>query len=237
MVNKKHPIPYPTFHEEVDNVAKSLYESEHYTQALKEASIRLEERCKEYLFKLKWIEMTWVPLMQKLFSSKDCLVPLVNLSLQSNIAKQDAYRDLFAWYMWAIRNTLQHSTAKLDDTEALYGLNIVSYLFYKLDRAIEINSIEDNLEEENIKLVKAKTKTSNDNKNFDIILKDFLLSCEKIRNIPLDTTDKTLAKLSIEKIANDLLIEKLEEIWEESYNYYFENNERINSIILQELWL
>jgi hypothetical protein len=42
-------LPFPEFHPEVEAVAKSLYESGHFTEALRSASIRLEEVCKEIL--------------------------------------------------------------------------------------------------------------------------------------------------------------------------------------------
>jgi hypothetical protein len=41
--------PYPQFHAFVDEVSKSLYESGHFTEALRSASTKLEEYCKEIL--------------------------------------------------------------------------------------------------------------------------------------------------------------------------------------------
>jgi len=50
-------IPFPEFHHEVNAVSRSLYESEHFTDALRKASIRLEEVCKKLLTDLGYNEM------------------------------------------------------------------------------------------------------------------------------------------------------------------------------------
>ncbi len=212
-------LPFPDFHPEVNSVSRSLYESGHFTQALKEASIRLEECCKSELLGMKWVEMTWVPLMQKLFSSKNCLIPFVNLSLQSNIAKQDAYRDLFAWFMWAVRNSVQHSTEILDDIEALYWLNMVSYLFYKLDRAKEMNTVQETIEQEPLQIV--QTDDSIESSITTLLLTDW-----RITEISSQTQDQSIAKLTLQKVSEDIITEQLEVYWKiDEYNYYFAHQE------------
>lgn len=234
----KQKLPFPDFHPEVNSVSKSLYETWHFTDALRKASIRLEEVCKKILKNKTWKEETWTTLMAKLFCEKDWKVifPLVNLWLQDSWAKQQSYYFLFSWFAWTIRNTLAHNSDDLDDIEALYWLNIVSYLFYKLDRAIEINSIDDSLDEEVIKKEKVKVISSKSKKDLENQLEQILIIDERINKISSDTNDKTLAKLSIEKIANEILTEKIDEIWEEVFNYYFENEEKINFIILQKIY-
>jgi len=129
MANKKKILPFPDFHPEVNSVSKSLYESWHFTDALRKASIKLEEVCKKILKDKTWKEETWTTLMAKLFCEKDWKVifPVVNLWLQDSSAKQQSYYFLFSGFAWAIRNQLAHNSDDLDDIEALYGLNIVSY--------------------------------------------------------------------------------------------------------------
>jgi hypothetical protein len=84
MPQESGKIPFPELHPEVEIVAKSLYESGHFTEALRSASIRLEEVCKSILKEKTGKEETGTVLMAKLFCLKDgkALVPFVNLSLE-----------------------------------------------------------------------------------------------------------------------------------------------------------
>jgi len=64
----------------------------------------------------------------------------------------------------------------------------------------------------------------------------YLLEIESIKNVSKNTNDQSLAKLSIWKEIENILTEKIEEIWWEIFNYYFENQEKINFIILQKIY-
>lgn len=246
-------IPFPELHKKVEAVSKSLYESGHFTDALRKASIKLEEECKSILKDATWEELTGVVLMQKLFwyKSKDkqrksediddeiadvdgCLFPFVNLSLKDSPAKQQSYCNLFSGFAGSIRNTLAHSSDDLEDIEALYGLNIVSYLFYKLDRAKELNEIilipeipppAINLQEMFQEFL--------DKTFFESIIEK-ILSDPRIQEIPNQTQDLSNAKLSIEKITEDILVGSIDEIWDYRFNQLMEEplkQEMINTLI------
>ena len=213
------PLPFPKLHPEVEAVAKSLYESGYFTEALRSASIRLEEICKAILKEKTGKEETGTVLMAKLFCQKDwkALIPFVNLSLEGASAKQESHYFLFSGFAWAIRNKLAHSTEKLDDIEALYWLNIASYLFYKLDRAKELNEVVSVpiIPTPQILPVQILHQTST------VQIEDFIQSLEqevRIQEIPSKTPDKSNARLTLEKLLQEILLEQMDELWNETYN-------------------
>ncbi|MEI7511798.1 MAG: TIGR02391 family protein [Candidatus Peregrinibacteria bacterium] len=240
MPKKLPQIPFPEFHPTVNAVAKSLYESGHYTEALRSASIRLEERCKELLKERTGDEETGTTLMAKLFCEKEgkVICPMTNLSAKDGADKQKAFYFLFSGFAGVIRNTLAHSTTKLDDLEALYGLNIASYLFYKLDSALKNNAIG---EEKQTEPGKEAVELINEAmKNFsESALVKFLLRDEKIKIIPTRTDDQGTARLLVEKNVQDILTEQIEEIGEGTYNEFFSDADlqsKIYSTIIQKLY-
>lgn len=226
-------LPFPELHPEVEAVAKSLYESGHFTEALRSASIRLEEVCKAILKEKTGKEETGTVLMAKLFCQKDwkALVPFVNLSLEWASAKQESHYFLFSGFAWAIRNKLAHSTEKLDDIEALYWLNIASYLFYKLDRARELNEILPTpivIPQDQSALAVQETNT--------VQIEDFILSLEqenRIQEISTKTPDRSNARLTLEKILQEILLERIDNLWSDSYNAF--SNEPLKQEIINIL--
>lgn len=245
-MNGSIPIPFPEFHKEVNKVAKSLYESGHFTDALRKACIKLEEECKIIYKEKTGIEKTWVPLFQQLFRYRDeqeilkiqernskkweddeledeseCLFPIVNLSTSDGVTKQKAFCNLYASVGEILRNTLAHSSDDLNQDEALYWLNIVSYLFYKLDRAKEFNSIEKIEERPEVQSNPFETKlTEALEKHMFENLVTKLLSDERIKNVPSQTQDKINARLEVKKLTEDILTHSVDEIGELAFNTY-----------------
>jgi len=225
-------LPFPDFHPEVNSVSRSLYESGHFTHALKEASIRLEECCKQILKEKIWLSK-WDrghTIMTKLFCEKDwkVLFPIVNMWLEDSSDKQQWYYFLYSGFVAAIRNSVQHSTELLDDIEALYGLNMVSYLFYKLDRAKEMNAIPETIEQE-----PPQTTQTNDTIESSII--SLLLSDSHIQAAK-QIDDPWIAKLEIKKIATETMVMSIDTIWPEIYNYYDTHEEQIILSLLSSLY-
>lgn len=224
-------IPFPEFHRKVNEVSKSLYETEHYTDALRKASIKLEEECKKIYLNKTGDELTGVPLMQKLFSYNEkkeedqnfceCHLPVVNISTKKGVVKQKAYGQFFAGFMEIIRNTLAHNSDDLDELEALYGLNIVSYLFYKLDQAIEKNSLLQAEEITEEQVTENETLDNSQKEDFMILI----LSDEEIKKLSEIETDDTNLILSIEKRVKEILVENVDELGIEIYNIVNDNNE------------
>lgn len=227
-------LPFPDFHSEVNRVSRSLYESGHFTDALRSASIRLEECCKQILKNKTGKEETGTTLMAKLFCEKDwkVLYPIINMWLQDSADKQKSYYFLFSWFAWAIRNQLAHSTEPLDDIEALYWLNVVSYLFYKLDRAKEMNTLT-------VMPTDQRSSSIQDipvNDTVESGIKSLLLWETRITDIVQQTQDPALAKLTIKKVSEEILSEKIDVIWERSYNYYFKYKDTIVLFIYSSLY-
>ncbi|MDD3923323.1 MAG: TIGR02391 family protein [Endomicrobiaceae bacterium] len=215
--------PYPQFHTKVNEVAQKLYENGHFTDALRKSSIRLEEECK-FIYKEKTgEEESGTTLMSKLFckqSDGKIIMPMVNLSAREGSDRQQSIYFLFSGCIGAIRNPIAHQSADLDDIEALYGLNIVSYLFCRLE----------------------KVRTINDNLTPVIVSKDYKLNqadinklitlvsqSQKLKN--LKTKKPLNMELAIKVILDDLVVENLDKLGEELYNYYFSNKENQEEII------
>ncbi len=240
MESKKPPlIPFPEFHSEVNSVAKTLYESGHFTDALRKASIKLEEKCKEVYREKTAKEASGVTLMTKLFCENkgEAILPMFNLSSTEGADRQKSIYFLFSGCIGAIRNPLAHESADLEEIEALYGLNVVSYLFYKLDVAIKLNSSQKN----NYKPEEIVTDylTTSNSTSLESNLIKIILADTHIKSISSQTNDQSNAKLSIEKRAQELITENLETIGEETYNLFFSDKnfqEKIYSEILRKIY-
>lgn len=234
-------IPFPEFHTEVTTVSKSLYESGHFTDALRKTCIKLEEECRKIYKEKTGVDKTGVPLFQQLFryreeeeitkiqernsrksdeedieDESECLLPLVNLSTTDGVIKQKAFCNLYASIGEILRNTLAHSSEDMEDIEALYWLNIASYLFYKLDRARKLNEIISFVPPQ---VLGQLTETEEESIWIDVemAIANFLID-DRIQQVPTQTQDRSLAKLSIEKILEIILVERIEELWDAWYN-------------------
>lgn len=224
--------PYPQFHTKVDEVSKSLYESGHFTDALRSASIKLEEYCREILLSINGASgISGQILISKLFNfTKDGTPPLIifyNISTREGKTKQDCMYKMFSGFVGVVRNQLAHSSAKLDDLEALYGLNIASYLFYKLEEAYNKLSGESvpvmPNQQTDINSVEAGKKV------FEIIINN-----EDFKKIKFE--DLQNYRLAIKNILDSLVVENLENLGNDIYNFYFssaENQEKVIQYILE----
>lgn len=217
------PIPFPDFHPRVNTVAQAQYNSGFYSDALFRASRELENECKNILKEKTGRTLSGQELMAKLFSidkNWNTIFPLVNLSLEEGADRQKSLYFLYSGFTGIIRNPLAHDW-DLADIEALYGLNIVSYLFYKLDRAKELNKIDV------ISIKQEKWSNPFEEKLSEALEKHIfqslasrLISDTRIKNLPSQTQDIINARLELTKLTEDILIHSIDEIGELAYNTY-----------------
>lgn len=234
--------PYPQFHTMVDDVSKTLYQSGHFTEALRSASTKLEEYCKEISISLLGSdEYSGQRLVYKLFwyekkkqdGSEVISPPLIafyNLATIDGKSKQESMCKMYSGFVGVIRNQLAHCTVPLNDIEALYGLNIASYLFYKLEEAYSANKI---LVDEEPKITDALELNARDiNKIIKLVDEE-----EKFKNINI--ADLYNAKLAIKSALDALIIDNLDTLGAEVYNSYNssqKNPEKIIGIIIEKIY-
>jgi Protein of unknown function (Hypoth_ymh) len=224
----KKQIPFPNFHSLVDEVSKSLYESGHYTDALRKASIKLEEECAKKLFQINGQELTGEPLMMELFVPKNgkAHIEFVNLSKKGGDSKQKSFGFMYSGFAGVIRNTLAHSSDNLEDIEALYGLNMVSYLFYKLDQVQKSQLLVPDKEE--IKIL------------FDITFEDKIYELIEqhenvLSNLFRNKTKPEIAETMFYKYVENILLNKIDVLPDGLFDYYSTNKEFQNQIYTNQV--
>ena len=164
--------------------------------------------------------------MARLFAEKDgkVIYPMVHLWLKDSSDKQKSHYFLFSGFAGVIRNNLAHSTNDLDDIEALYWLNVTSYLFYKLDRARELNRVDEPTKKQEAWINRFEEKLTDELEQYLFeSLASKLLADTRIKNIPSQTQDKINARLEVTKLTEDILISSIDEIGEPAYNTYSTN--------------
>ena len=235
------PIPFPEFHPKVNEVSRSLYDSGHYTDALRKSSIKLEEVCKDILKEhIGDHEFSGQVLISKLINyrkekqtdkseiEKDPYLQFYNISSSDGKDKQQNTYKLFAGVFGIIRNDLAHSTRDLEDIVALYGLNIISYLFYKMD------SVSNNSQTPIMK---------NKEKYHQKSVYDFEVQEDELVDIYIDSpnfqkekaslmlaTDKLSAKSIVERSVDNFIVDIIDEKIE-LYNLYTNNVHYKNMVI------
>jgi Protein of unknown function (Hypoth_ymh) len=222
----KKQIPFPSFHPLVNEVSESLYKSGHYTSALLKASVRLEEELKAILkTHIPNHELSGQALLAKLLryrkeESKELepYLQFYNLSTADGKDKQINMTNLFCGFMGVIRNELAHVSENLEDIEALYGLNMVSYLFYKLD---QVNSKL----EPKIRNKPTKKVTESERKNFE----EFVHKLIKTKGLDdlgkILTTSPEITATMFSNYVETLLLEKIDALPEGLFDLYTTNTE------------
>ncbi len=223
--------PYPHFHSKVDEVSKKLYEGGHFTDALRIVSTRLEEYCKEILVSITGeTECSGQNLITKLFCLKQDenqierppVIVFYNLSTKDGRSKQESMLKMFSGFVGVIRNELAHTTTPLKDVEALYGLNIASYLFYKLEEAhLKLSGIEDSTDIEKVSTINSESAVTT--------ISNFLLKSETFKSLKFD--DMQNSRLLIKNILDNLVVDNLSIFGEDVYNFYFSSTENQEKII------
>ena len=120
-------------HPAVAQVARSLFDTGHYADAVLAALRELNATIKTYVKKATDKEFDGADLMRKAFSPNNPIVRLADLTTADGKNIQQGYMEIFAGTMTAIRNPKAHSNITIDSERAIHFLHLASLLHYVFD--------------------------------------------------------------------------------------------------------
>jgi uncharacterized protein (TIGR02391 family) len=123
-------------HRTVTHVARSLFESRHYADAVLAGLRELNSKIKSAVKKATGNEFDGADLMQRAFSPNNPVFRLGDLSTEDGKNIQQGYMQIFAGAMTAIRNPKSHSNVTIDADRAIHLLHLASLLHYLFDERI-----------------------------------------------------------------------------------------------------
>ncbi len=123
-------------HPKIASVAKSRYESLHYTDAVEAALKEVHNCVKEIVRRKINRELDGASLMRTAFSPSNPLIVLDDLSTESGRNIQEGYMVIFAGAMIGIRNPKAHHNLDLKERGAKHLIYLASLLMNKLDERI-----------------------------------------------------------------------------------------------------
>jgi len=119
------------FHPAIDRVSRSLFQSEHYPQAVFEATKALNNYVKD-ISNLSTLDGK--ELMSRAFNTNNGTVKLNDLSTESFKNEQEGYMHMLMGIMQGIRNPKAHDEVTLEDPiRALDFLSLVNLLIKKIE--------------------------------------------------------------------------------------------------------
>lgn len=128
-------IIWSTIHPLVVKVAKSRFESGHYSDSVEAALKEVNNKIKEIVREKKGIELDGSSLMQRAFSLDNPILELSDLSNESGKNIQKGYLQIFSGAMTGIRNPKAHENIVIDSKRAIHLLFLASLLMSKIDEA------------------------------------------------------------------------------------------------------
>ncbi len=120
-------------HEKVRVVARGRFDDGHYADAVEAALKALGNEVKNIAKSRGAPDMDGATLMHTVFSPKNPLIVLADLSTQTGKDMQQGYMELFAGAMSAVRNPKAHDNVTIDPERALHFLVLASTLWHTLD--------------------------------------------------------------------------------------------------------
>jgi uncharacterized protein (TIGR02391 family) len=123
-------------HIKIMGIAKSRFESGHYSDAVESALKLVNSSVKDIVRRKTGKELDGATLMFTAFSPNNPLIVLADLSTESGKNIQKGYMEIFAGAMIGIRNPKAHENLSIDTTRAIHLLYLSSLLMYKVDERI-----------------------------------------------------------------------------------------------------
>jgi uncharacterized protein (TIGR02391 family) len=124
-------------HPKVRKIAKSRYDAGHYADSvqaiLKELNNNIKTHSKELIEK----ELDGSNLMNHVFSYKNPIISLADLSTETGQNIQKGYMQIFSGTMTGIRNPTAHENLQIDKIRTIHYLYLVSLLFSVFDERQE----------------------------------------------------------------------------------------------------
>lgn len=141
------PTLNPRLHQLLSESALGLCDDGYYTDALRKAGIRMEEYFKEMLdyfepdhelFGVALAHRLLKEREEKVNDTKEVYEPYLqvyNCATKEGKKKQESFRSIVTGTFDVIRNYLAHSSQDLEESEALYAINIINYILLKTEIA------------------------------------------------------------------------------------------------------
>lgn len=137
--NDKNITPncfWDDIHIKIKSVAKTRFESTHYSDAV-EAALKEVNSCVKDIVKRKTgKELDGAQLMHTAFSPVNPIIVLDDLSTESGKNIQQGYMEIFAGAMIGIRNPKAHDNIHITENRAIHFLYLSSLLMQKIDERI-----------------------------------------------------------------------------------------------------
>ena len=131
-----YPDFWQLFNRKIIEVSKKLFDDEHYSSAVFEATKLVNNEIKELVKKATGEEFDGTDLMNRAFSVKNPIILLWDLSNETGRNMQQGYMDIYRWTMSAIRNPKWHENIQIDKNKAIHFLFLTNLLLLKLEDQI-----------------------------------------------------------------------------------------------------
>ena len=120
-------------HPKIVEVSRSRFEANHFADSVEAAFKELNSIVKAIVKQKTGQEYYGADLMNKVFSLKNPIVVLDDLSTETGKNIQKGYMQIFAGAMTGIRNPKAHENITIDNQRAIHFLFLASLLLFKID--------------------------------------------------------------------------------------------------------
>lgn len=139
-------VQWELIHPQIAKVSQKLFADGHYSNAACDAFIEINDRVKK-IYKAHHPDAIELPdgqgLMNKVFTDKDPILKVCDLSDETGRNMQLGTRFMLAGAMAALRNPKAHSNIELKKEDAMRRITFASMLMYKIDDAEKYTSIQE----------------------------------------------------------------------------------------------
>lgn len=127
---------WPLMHQDITSVSKSRFETGHFADAVEAALKHFNSTVKKLAGSRISSDLDGAKLMNQVFSPKDPIIQLSDLSTETGKNIQQGYMQMFAGGMIGVRNPKAHENITIDPNRAVHLLFLVSLFLFKLDEAL-----------------------------------------------------------------------------------------------------
>lgn len=131
-------VQWELIHPQITKVSQKLFTDGHYSNAACDAFIEINDRVKK-IYKAYHPDAIELPdgqgLMNKVFTDKDPILKVCDLSDETGRNMQLGTRFMLAGAMAALRNPKAHANIELEKEDAMRRITFASLLMYRIDDA------------------------------------------------------------------------------------------------------
>lgn len=124
---------WETIHSDIQKIAKPRFESGQYADAVEASLKHVNAKVKNIAKGKMKDELDGAKLMCHVFSTKEPVITLADLTTETGRNIQVGFMQIFAGSMTGIRNPKAHNNVEIDKSRAIHFLFLSSLLSFKLD--------------------------------------------------------------------------------------------------------